>query len=173
MANYKLAPHGGVVREADGAVIPEDTNNIHWLEYLAWVAAGGVADEASLTDLGVAKVQATRRVEAKALNDSLDVLGTPAEQIEFRAAEFEAMYKTLDPAVGDVDIPLLAARIGATFKTTDATAADVMATSKANRGAVVTIHATRKAELAAVAASVSVAECEAVAPGTIAVPEPV
>ncbi len=173
MVDYTLTPYGGVIREADGAAIPEDTNNTHWLEYLAWVAAGGVVDEAILTDLGIAKEQANRRVEMKALNDSLAALGTLAEQIEFRAAELEALHKILDPAIADAAVPLLVARMTGSLDTTAKVANDVMATSKINRGAVSVVSTIRGAELAMIASAVTVAECEAVAPGTMAAPEPV
>lgn len=43
MAAYKLAD-GGVIREIDGAFIPNNPKNSGWQDYLRWVDAGGVAD---------------------------------------------------------------------------------------------------------------------------------
>lgn len=39
--SYQLKPRG-VKRLADGANIPNDTGNRDWVEYLAWVAGGGI-----------------------------------------------------------------------------------------------------------------------------------
>lgn len=41
MALYKYRA-GGVIRLADGALIPEDVSNADWREYCEWVTAGGV-----------------------------------------------------------------------------------------------------------------------------------
>lgn len=40
--SYQLSP-AGVVRLADGAVIPSDPENAAWQAYLAWVDAGHIA----------------------------------------------------------------------------------------------------------------------------------
>lgn len=50
MSTYTLYPASGmfpgyVIRNADGASIPLDQNNRDYEDYLAWVAAGNVADQ--------------------------------------------------------------------------------------------------------------------------------
>lgn len=45
MADYRLMPPG-VVRAADGAMIPEDPTNRDWQAYRAWLAVGNVPDAA-------------------------------------------------------------------------------------------------------------------------------
>lgn len=48
---YKRTKSGVVIRESDGACIPEDTNNTDYKEVLKWVEAGNSlpdVDEASL-----------------------------------------------------------------------------------------------------------------------------
>lgn len=40
---YTTEPNGGVIRNADGAFIPQDPQNTDWLLYLAWVALGNTA----------------------------------------------------------------------------------------------------------------------------------
>lgn len=47
MADYKLI-EGGVIR--GGTFIPENADNRHWQEYLAFVQGGGVADPADEPD---------------------------------------------------------------------------------------------------------------------------
>lgn len=42
MAAYKLA-NNGVIREIDGAFIPNNPKNSGWQDYLRWVDSGGVA----------------------------------------------------------------------------------------------------------------------------------
>jgi hypothetical protein len=45
MADYRLtADDYGVIRTADQAYIPNSTSNYDWLEYQAWLDAGGVPD---------------------------------------------------------------------------------------------------------------------------------
>ena len=45
MADYQLtATDAAVIRTADGAWIPNDPDNRHWVEYQDWLAEGGVAD---------------------------------------------------------------------------------------------------------------------------------
>lgn len=166
MAEFKLAPHGGVLRAADSAIIPESVDNRDWLDYLTWVAAGGVVDPADLTDLEQAQVVATARVETKAAQAAFDAVGTPAEQAEFRAAEYEALLQQTGVATTNGELPLLFARITVDLTTVTKTAGDVIALSLGKRQALDIMHATREAELAAVAAAVDVAACEAIAPHT-------
>ena len=45
MADYKLYA-GGVIRERDGARIPESTTNRDWRRYLVWIAEGNTPDPA-------------------------------------------------------------------------------------------------------------------------------
>ncbi len=49
MAMYKLMTNG-VLRQTDGAFIPNAQGNKDWNAYLAWVTAGGVADPADVID---------------------------------------------------------------------------------------------------------------------------
>lgn len=46
MAAYKLLTAGGVLRTADGALIPADQKNADWRAYLAWADDGNVPDPA-------------------------------------------------------------------------------------------------------------------------------
>lgn len=45
MAEYKLTNSDiHVVRTVDNAMIPNDSGNVDWIEYQAWLEAGGVPD---------------------------------------------------------------------------------------------------------------------------------
>ena len=44
MAEYQLTAGTNILRSTDGATIPDDFANIDYQAYLAWRAAGGVAD---------------------------------------------------------------------------------------------------------------------------------
>jgi hypothetical protein len=44
MAEYQLTEGSSVIRTADQACIPNDPANRDWIEYQAWLAAGGVPD---------------------------------------------------------------------------------------------------------------------------------
>ena len=44
MADYQLTAGTSVIRTADGAGIPNDPANTDWIEYQAWLDAGGVPD---------------------------------------------------------------------------------------------------------------------------------
>lgn len=46
MADYQLSQHG-IIRTADGAIIPVDTANQLYIAYLAWLAAGNIPDPAA------------------------------------------------------------------------------------------------------------------------------
>jgi len=48
---YQLHPEGGVVRLSDGARIPENAGNRHWVEYQKWLADGGVPRPAPPAEL--------------------------------------------------------------------------------------------------------------------------
>lgn len=43
-AAYQLTPGSSVFRNSDGAVIPDDLKNSDWVEYQAWLTAGGIPD---------------------------------------------------------------------------------------------------------------------------------
>lgn len=40
---YTATPLGGVVRDSDGAYIPQDPKNTDWITYLAWASLGNTA----------------------------------------------------------------------------------------------------------------------------------
>ena len=44
MADYQLTPSATIIRVADSANIPPDPGNRDYVEYLAWLEAGGVPD---------------------------------------------------------------------------------------------------------------------------------
>jgi hypothetical protein len=44
MADYRLTETDAVIRTADNAHIPNHPDNRDWIEYQAWLAAGGVPD---------------------------------------------------------------------------------------------------------------------------------
>lgn len=63
-----IRDHAGVQRLSDGALIPSDSNNSDWREYLAWVQAGNSAKPSPLPALS--EVRAARVGEAFATMQS-------------------------------------------------------------------------------------------------------
>lgn len=61
MAMYQLTSDGmGVIRTADGALIPNDSDNRYWREYQAWLAAGNTPDPVPAVVVTNAMVNAER-----------------------------------------------------------------------------------------------------------------
>ncbi|MEH2565308.1 hypothetical protein [Bradyrhizobium sp. AZCC 2289] len=44
MAEYKLTTSDAVIRTIDNTIIPNHPDNADWIEYLQWLADGGVPD---------------------------------------------------------------------------------------------------------------------------------
>lgn len=65
-AAYQIRASGGVLRTADGALIPNEAENTQWQEYLAWVSGGGTADPATALSLGDYQAIAKRGVDLEA-----------------------------------------------------------------------------------------------------------
>jgi hypothetical protein len=82
---YTINPHGGVIRDADGAFIPADPSNSDYAAYLAWVAAGHAA-----TPAGETLAQAVQR-----LSDSVDCL---VADIYSNWTRFEREYELREDA---------------------------------------------------------------------------
>ena len=83
MADYKLT-NGGVIRNLDGAIIPNDINNSDWKGYLAWVDLGNTPDPQFTLS------QAQAICKAKALNDYRSEMESP---IVFGADEIDLTQK--------------------------------------------------------------------------------
>lgn len=71
MADYQLGINDTVIRTADQCSIPPDPDNRLYVEYLAWVAAGGVPDpyvpppyEPPLEDGATGAARANARLDA-------------------------------------------------------------------------------------------------------------
>lgn len=84
---YTLTNGGTVIRDSDGAFLPDDPGNIDFQAYQAWVAAGNTptpapAAPAPPVDPGLAKLQAARSADNNndlktAIEAILDYLGAP------------------------------------------------------------------------------------------------
>ncbi|PWB80504.1 MAG: hypothetical protein C3F11_17795 [Methylocystaceae bacterium] len=84
---YSLLPNNarGVVREADGANIPQDPGNADWRVYLEWVAAGNAPAQPSaptFEELRAEKLAALaeRRRRAEASGTSVDGMRLPTDE---------------------------------------------------------------------------------------------
>jgi Domain of unknown function (DUF4376) len=69
MAAYQLTTSSAILRTSDGAVIPADPANADYQAYLAWVAAGGVADS-----IPISQVQTNRIATLQAAYDAAIVV---------------------------------------------------------------------------------------------------
>jgi hypothetical protein len=72
MAAYQLTATTAVIREADGAFIPDDPANRDWIIYVAWLAAGNVPDPYSSTPAPVSQPPV---LDAAALTVAIDPTG--------------------------------------------------------------------------------------------------
>jgi hypothetical protein len=83
---YTVNPLGGVVRDTDGASIPNDPQNTDWLLYLSWAALGNnptvpAVSPAVLQRSLVASVQGIMDTKAQAYHyDNLTTAVTYAEE---------------------------------------------------------------------------------------------
>lgn len=87
---YKLNRHGGVIRLADRAYIPENTGNRDWREYQEWLAAGNVPEPVETLDETKARRAGEMRVAyAAALQGGFEsaALGTPHRYLSDLASQ--------------------------------------------------------------------------------------
>lgn len=76
---YHLTQSGGVIRDSDGAYIPQDPQNTDWVLYLAWVALGHTTTvpQASPTALQASLVSVVQSImDSKAHSYGYDDLTT-------------------------------------------------------------------------------------------------
>lgn len=70
MSPYQLTPSTGILRTADGAIIPPNPNNIDYQAYQAWIAAGNTADP--VPSQTAPQLLATFKASAQAALDTTD-----------------------------------------------------------------------------------------------------
>ena len=100
MADYRLCA-AGVVRQVDGALIPEDDGNADWQRYAAWREEGNTPDPAAapaaIVPATVTNFQGRTALRMagifQSVSDAIDALPDPTQkaiaQDAFRTADFE------------------------------------------------------------------------------------
>jgi hypothetical protein len=111
MTDYQLMFHDAVLRNSDGAVIPNDEGNRDWLAYREWLAAGNVPNPyippASPVPTQVTMRQARLALNAAGLLSAVQAAvdaGDEATKINWEYASAvdrnDALVTTLAPAIG-------------------------------------------------------------------------
>jgi hypothetical protein len=88
MMTYRLTSIGSIERISDGAIIPVDTANADYSDFLAWQDAGNEPEDAPASERTIDWAAGERerlRLQAKSLEESGDQLG--AMQLRLKALE--------------------------------------------------------------------------------------
>ena len=115
MADYQLTSTDAVIRTEDGACIPNDPANRDWVEYLKWLADGGVPDPYVEPPPGPDIVDANARLDA-GINASIEAAeavrnSVHAIPMNFTAANFQA-FLIQAKALSDAFVAMLEAQRG-------------------------------------------------------------
>lgn len=165
MSAYQLTA-GGVRREADGALIPNDAANADWQRYLAWVADGNAADPIYEPPLAQAKADAARLVNDQARAERAAHLDDESGWIELeRWRQAEAADAAGSPVAADY--PLLEQEIPTTGADIAAVATAVLAERDAAQAQIKLIEGERRATLKAISAAATVSAVQAAQAGVM------
>ena len=93
---YKSTSSTGILRISDGALIPADSGNCDYVEFLKWVSEGGSAAPADVPD---AKLQIIQRIDSLERAEQL-----PRVTREFMLLFMEANNLTAAPGYAPVKV---------------------------------------------------------------------
>jgi len=131
MAKYKLIQNG-VLDQERGAHIPNDTDNMDWVEYLAWVDDGNTVDPMDVEPLSVTKENAKNEIDQVAGQARNRYITSVAGQEATYLTKYDEAKAYKDagyPVIGDPnEYPHLSSEAGYTSQTEQQVADTIIAT---------------------------------------------
>lgn len=111
MIAYKLTSGTTVLRQSDGAVIPDDIRNTAYQEYLQWVAIGGVPEPAdvvvpAILPISVTPWQIRKALNATALRASVEAAVAAADQTTQDAWQYALEFRRNNALVINLGLAL-------------------------------------------------------------------
>ncbi|MEL6713762.1 MAG: hypothetical protein AAFP86_08315 [Planctomycetota bacterium] len=166
MTTFQLVRSGSGVL-VDGAYAPPDAKNRHYRAYLTFLAAGGTPEDppggtlAEERTAGKARVDALARTRSAAAISDVGAGGAGTEALVAEARYAQAQIAAAEDVLEE-DVPLLAARIGASGETLDVASAAVVAEYDAAVATWQQIEAARVSARTAVDAAGTAAEIDGI-----------
>ncbi|MEO0663352.1 MAG: hypothetical protein AAFZ87_17595 [Planctomycetota bacterium] len=153
---------GGVMR-VDGAFVPADTANRDWIEYQAWLAAGGTLGGPIQETLEDSKVTARRGLERDAAARRAAVLEDGIDVATWRALVAEAELADADANPKASTYPLVYAEAALRGGTIQSAATEILTAHTAAVSAWADINTAKNAAAVNVEAAATVAAVQAAA----------